>query len=176
MKKNQWLGGFFALIFLGLLTLFAFGLGHNPNALSLATKGSKIPAFSLPALLADKTLTNADLTAKQPYYLVNFFGSWCPSCYEEHPYLIQLSRHETLYGINWKDAPADGKHFLQNGGNPYDEIIVDAHSVLAIGMGVYGAPETFLIRADGTIVYRYAGALNERVWQAEFVPRIATLE
>lgn len=182
MMKRNYIFGIVGLvgatIFIGLMIIFALELHTNPNKLDLATKDTKIPHFSLPALLEDTEqieLTNTDLTSDKPYYLVNFWGSWCASCYAEHSYLLQLAQTQTIYGVNWKDERDNALRFIQRGGNPFTKIIVDAHSELAIGMGVYGAPETFLVTADGTIVYRYAGAMNASVWQEEFVPRINQL-
>ncbi|PIE44956.1 MAG: thiol:disulfide interchange protein [Gammaproteobacteria bacterium] len=176
MKKHYLFGMLFALIFVGLMGLFALGLKNDPNKLDLATKNSKIPAFSLPLLDSHKMISRSDLTTDKAYYLINFWGSWCPSCYAEHSYLLQLGQRETLYGVNWKDERSAGSRFIREGGNPFKAIIVDEHSVLAIGMGVYGAPETFVVKADGTILYRYAGPMSEAVWNKEFVPRIKTLE
>lgn len=175
MRKRYLFGAIFVTFFAGLITLFALGLKHNPDSLDLATKDSKLPEFALPSLLGDKMITNENFITDRPYYLLNFWGTWCPSCYKEHGYLMQLGNRETLYGINWKDDRMAAKQFIANGGNPYNEIIVDDKSFLAIGLGVYGAPETFLIKADGTIVHRYAGALNEVIWQKEFVPKIKIL-
>lgn len=176
MKKNTLFAALFVLVFSGLIGLFALGLGKNPNELDFVTKNTKLPAFSLPALLSDETLTNADLTSDKPYYLLNVFASWCAPCHTEHPYLLALGKKTPIYGINWREEGDNGKAFIRRLGNPYRNIIADKHSKLAIELGVVGAPETFLLKADGTILHRYAGALNERVWQAEFVPRIAALE
>ncbi len=177
IKKQTIFGIIYVLVFTGLIGLFALGLNNNPNELDLVTKDSKIPDFALPSLLDDKqTLTNADLTTDKPYYLVNFWGSWCPSCYQEHAYLLQLSQQETIYGVNWKDDYKLSRAFIREAGNPFKAIIIDDNSVLAIKMGVYGAPETFLIKADGTILHRYAGPMNTSVWQREFLPRIAKLK
>lgn len=177
MKKNTVLGVVIAGGFMVLMSLFALGLNNDPDDLDLVIKGEKLPTFSLPNLL-DKgaMLDNADLTTDKPYYLINFWGSWCAECYTEHPYLLALSNSETIYGVSWKDTRADALNFLEKGGNPYQQVIVDNNSVLAIAMGVYGAPETFLIAADATIIYRYAGALNAAVWQQEFMPRIEALK
>lgn len=175
MRKQYVLGALFAGAFLTLIALFAFGLTVNPNALDLATKDKKISAFALPALLTDSTLTNADLKTDKGYYLINFWGSWCTECYKEHPYLLLLGERETLFGVNWKDERSAAVQFIQRGTNPYKAIMVDDKSVLAIDMGVYGAPETFLVKADGTIIHRYAGPLNEQVWKREFIPQIKTL-
>lgn len=180
MKKNYLLATVIGGVFLALMAVFAAGLKNDPNELDLVVKGEKIPAFSLPALTLNasetRLITHADLTTDKPYYLVNFWGSWCPACYQEHPYLMQLSQTETIYGVNWKDEPAAALGFLQKGGNPFKQVIVDDNSLLAIGMGVYGAPETFLIAADGTIIYRHAGAMSAEVWQHDFLPKIKGLK
>ncbi|MBS9777512.1 MAG: DsbE family thiol:disulfide interchange protein [Gammaproteobacteria bacterium] len=175
IKKRYLLGLFFAALFCSLIGLFALGLNNDPNKLRLATKGNKIPEFSLPSLFSGELITNKDLVSTKPYYLINFWGSWCPSCYEEHPYLMNLQRSETIYGVNWKDETPAAKSFIKRGGNPFSKIIIDNDSTLAIGMGVYGAPETFLITSDGIILHRYAGAMNSTVWQKEFLPKIKQL-
>lgn len=162
------------VLFGALLMLLAVGLNRDPTVLDLATKGQKIPAFRLPDLLTNKMLTNADLRSEDAYYLINFWGSWCPQCHDEHAFLLKLAQTNTLYGVNWKDDSRAAKRFLAKA-NPFRQVIVDNDSELAIGMGVYGAPETFLIAADGTIIYRYAGALNEAIWNRLFTPKINTL-
>lgn len=177
MKRNLLLALVIGGAFMALMAIFALGLKNNPNDLDLVTKGEKIPPFSLPSLLDEKkTLNNADLVSKKNYYLLNFWGSWCPSCYKEHAYLMKLSQTETLYGVNWKDERADALRFIQQAGNPFTAIIVDNSSELAIGLGVYGAPETYLMAADGTIIHRYAGEMTEAVWKNEFLPTIKTLK
>lgn len=181
MKKNVLIAVVIGGAFILLMAIFAAGLRNDPNALDLVVKGEKIPEFSLPTLTAngvenDKMLTNTELSTDKNYYLINFWGSWCPECYKEHPYLMQLSQTTTLYGVNWKDEHSEALRFIQSRGNPYKQIIVDDHSVLAIGMGVYGAPETFLIAADGTIIYRHVGAMRTEVWQQDFLPKIKELK
>ncbi len=176
MKKNYLLAGVIGTAFIALMLLFALGLKNDPNELDLVTKGQKIPEFSLPSLTDDKTISNADLTSDKGYYLLNFWGSWCPSCYQEHPYLMELAKTETIYGVNWKDERKDGLGFIKQLGNPYTKIIADNDSELAIGLGVYGAPETYLIKTDGTIIYRYAGAMDGSVWHKVFLPKIKLLK
>ncbi len=176
MKKNYLLAGIIGGVFIALMVLFTLGLNNNPNELDLVTKGQKIPEFSLPSLTDEKIISNADLTSDKGYYLLNFWGSWCPSCYQEHPYLMRLSKTETIYGVNWKDERKDGLGFIGQGGNPFKAIITDNDSELAIGLGVYGAPETYLIKTDGTIIYRYAGAMSNAVWEKEFLPKIKALK
>ncbi|MGY0399996.1 MAG: DsbE family thiol:disulfide interchange protein [Ostreibacterium sp.] len=175
MKKSILLAVLIGGVFIALMITFAAGLKNDPNALDLVTKGEKISQFSLPLLTSDKLFTNNDFKTDKPYYLINFFGSWCPECYKEHSYLMQLSKTETIYGVNWKDTRRDGLAFIQKMGNPFNTILVDANSELAIDLGVYGAPETFLISKDGTILFRHISALDEEVWQRDFIPKIKAL-
>lgn len=162
------------LIFIGLLVLFFVGLGKDPTELPSVLTGKPMPAFALP-VLGDETRTigNADLAGKP--YLLNLWATWCPTCYVEHPYLLQLAQQGKirLIGLNYKDDRAKALQYLQRLGNPYETVLVDADGMLGIDLGVYGAPETFLVSADGTILYRRAGDLNERIWQDEIVPLLA---
>ncbi len=159
----------------GLLSVLALSLKNSPEQLDLVVKNDKIPVFSLPQLLSEQPIENSDLRTNQGYYLLNFWGSWCPACYTEQPFLMQLRRSQTIYGVNWRDDHQQALQFIGQYGNPFAGIIVDAHSQLAINMGVYGAPETYLITADHTIVYRHAGPLDQRIWAREFLPRIAKI-
>ncbi len=170
------LAGIIILGFVAIIALFANGLDKNSQKLQLATKNQKIIEFNLPDLLSDKFITLSELKSSKPYYLVNFWGSWCPACYQEHNFLLELSKKETIYGINWKDKKQDALAMMNDYGNPFTRIIVDDDSILAIGMGVYGAPETFLVKADGTILHRYAGPMDNKIWEDEFVPIIKEIE
>ena len=42
--------------------------------------------------------------------------------------------------------------------------------MLGLDLGVYGAPETFLIDAQGVIRYRHASNVNDRNWNEELKP------
>lgn len=163
-------------LFVALVLLFAKGLTSDPGELDNVTVENPVPSFSLPTLFSEKIIDNSDFVTDKSYYLMNFWGSWCPSCYDEHPLLMELSKDHTFYGVNWKDETDNAQKFINERGNPFAEIVVDDNSVLAIGMGVYGAPETFLIKKDGTIIYRLAKPLDMGLWNAEFIPRINQLE
>lgn len=160
--------------FAALIALFVSGLGQNPQELPSVTTGKALPAINLPALESDQQRhTSADLPQGEPY-LLNIWGSWCPACHDEHPYLLQLGKTIPIVGINWPaDNPneiADATAFLARHGNPYRLNLRDANGTLITDLGVYGAPETYLIAADGTIQHRYAGALTPQVWQEQFQP------
>ena len=72
--------------------------------------------------------------------------------------------------MNYKDETPAARQYLANLGNPFTHVIVDADGQLGLDLGVYGAPETFLINPQGEIVLRHAGDLNERVWKEKFLP------
>ena len=78
-----------------------------------------------------------------------------------------------LIGINYKDDPGKAMAWLGQFGNPYDLVLVDQDGLLGVELGVYGAPETFLLNPAGKIVYKRVGDVNERVWQEELRPRLA---
>lgn len=167
----------FAIITLGsfavLLGFFIGGLGKNPQLLPSVVTGKALPVIDLPAFNGPGRIHNQDLPQKKPY-LLNVWGSWCPACVAEHPYLLQLQKTIPIVGLNWPADNAgeseDGANFLTRHGNPYTTIMTDPDGTLITALGVYGAPETFLIDAQGRIVFRYAGPLSAEIWQQQFLP------
>lgn len=162
------------IVFIGLAWLLWRGLGTDPSKLPSALVGKAFPAFQLPSLLEpSKTLTVEQLKGKP--VLVNVFASWCPTCFAEHPYLIELAQKQNviIYGINYKDDREDALRYLQRLGNPYREIIYDQDGHLGVDLGVYGTPETFVIDATGKILYRHVGEINEQVWREILQPKLA---
>lgn len=149
------------------------GLFLNPQAMPSALVGKVIPEFSLPTLVHPKeTVTKADL--KGDIILLNVWATWCPTCKYEHPYLVEISKNPQvkLYGINYKDDAEAAKQWLRGYKNPYIFSAFDKEGTLGLDLGVYGAPETFVIDHHGIIRKRYAGALDTRVWRSEFEPLI----
>ena len=152
------------VLFLIMTALLFSGLGKDPTKLDSQLIGKSVPKFQKSTLLnANKLVTENDI--KGPA-LINVFASWCPSCYHEHPYLMQLAeRNEAIIiGLNYKDKRGAGLKFIQDLGNPYDLILFDDNGRLGIDMGVYGAPETFVVNSDNMIVYRHVGIVDENVW------------
>ena len=138
-----------------------------------------MPEFTLPALHEPgRTITNLDL-ADRPY-LLNVWGSWCPACRIEHPFIERLGREAPipLVGLNWKDERDDALRWLDRFGDAWDQQIVDFDGGLAIDLGVYGAPETFLVDHNGVIRHKHIGPIDadsfaDLMQRAEGLARIA---
>jgi cytochrome c biogenesis protein CcmG/thiol:disulfide interchange protein DsbE len=109
--------------------------------------------------------------------LLNVFGSWCATCQDEHPVLMAYARKfgVQLIGLDWKDDPDTAKRWLARFGNPYDTILVDTDGKAGIDFGVYGAPETFLVDAQGVVRYKHIGNLTPESIDRELTPAIARL-
>jgi cytochrome c biogenesis protein CcmG/thiol:disulfide interchange protein DsbE len=159
------------LAFLGLSALFLSRLGEDPNALPTALAGKPLPSFTLPALEGSGMVSAADIRGP---LLINVWATWCPSCYEEHPYLVELAaRGVPLVGLNYKDDTVQATRFLAERGNPFRTVIVDANGQLGLDLGVYGAPETFVVDAQGRIRQRIAGVLDETIFARDIAPVFA---
>lgn len=168
------------LAFLLLAALLGFGLAwnmkHDQREVPSPLIGKAAPVFALPVLNEPtRTFGSTDLAGKP--YLLNVFGSWCPSCVDEHPVLVRYARElgVPLIGYNWKDDPADATRWLARFGNPYDVIVADTVGRTAIDFGVYGAPETFLVDGRGTIRLKRIGALTPDYVESQLKPAIAAI-
>ncbi|NBB71207.1 MAG: DsbE family thiol:disulfide interchange protein [Alphaproteobacteria bacterium] len=159
-----------AVIGLGL----GFGLTRDAGEIPSALIDKKLPKFDLAALdgVDQPGLANTDLGGEVA--LVNVFASWCAPCRVEHPVLTRLAeaRGIPLYGINYKDAPADAVAWLAELGNPYRRIGVDPEGRTGIELGLTGVPETYVVDADGRIRYRHAGPLTPRDVDDTLLPLI----
>jgi cytochrome c biogenesis protein CcmG/thiol:disulfide interchange protein DsbE len=161
---------FIPLLLFVALALFLFrGLQLDPTELPSALIDRPLPAFELPALGMDRLLRREDVIGEVA--LFNVWATWCVSCRVEHPYLHQLAEQGVpIYGVNYKDADADALKWLRELGDPYRLNIVDAQGTLGLDLGVYGAPETYLVDADGLIRYRHVGVVDDRIWRDVLQP------
>ncbi len=151
-----------------LAVLLWRGLALDPNHMPSALANRPFPEFT--ALTLDgRPVGRADLLGRPA--LVNVWATWCPSCATEHAFLNRLAADGvTIYGIDYKDDADAARRWIAERGNPYRLIVADPDGRLGIDLGVTGAPETYLIDADGVVRQRYQGALDQRVWQREFAP------
>jgi cytochrome c biogenesis protein CcmG/thiol:disulfide interchange protein DsbE len=158
-------------IFGGLVLMFLWGLGRE-DQLPSARQGQPAPAVEIEPLGTGPLFTDADLrdgTVK----LVNFWASWCAPCRVEHKNLEAMKAQGiTLYGVNYKDKPANAIGFLEELGNPYTAIGADNKGRMALNWGVYGVPETYVIDGNGVIVLRFAGPITASILNKTILPAI----
>ncbi|GHE20897.1 DsbE family thiol:disulfide interchange protein [Halomonas urumqiensis] len=144
--------------FLALALFLYQGLSLNPFQRDSALMAREFPAFELATLEDAERRVDESLLATGELTLVNVWGEWCPECKREMPQLLDLAdRGIRLVGISYKDTREKGLGFLDEFGNPFEVNIFDPEGDLAFDLGVYGAPETFLVDADGVIRYHHTG-------------------
>lgn len=164
---------------LGLIVIFILGLDseRDPSLLPSPYVGKAMPEFELPTLKDPARTISSDMLKGQ-VSLVNVWATWCVGCRVEHPFLNQLAATEgiPIYGINWRDKRQDALSWLSQLGDPYTTSGFDEDGRVGIDWGVYGAPETFVIATDGTVVHRHAGALDQGIWDNEIAPIIEGLQ
>ena len=164
------------VLFIGLVAFLLVGLRRDPHEIPSPLINKSAPAFQLKQL-QDPTKTFSAQEMRGKVWLLNFWGTWCVACREEHPLLIQYAKTNAvpIYGVDYKDERATAMQMLVDEGNPYTLTASDPDGRLSIDYGVYGAPETFLIDRDGVIRYKQIGPITEDAWQKEILPRVKQL-
>lgn len=163
--------------FLVLAAFLYVGLGLNPREVPSPLIGKPAPAFTLPQLHEpDKQFSSQEMKGK--VWLLNVWASWCVSCREEHPVLVELARQNIVpvYGLDYKDKREDGEGWLARGGDPYVLSISDADGRVGIDYGVYGVPETYLIDKQGIIRYKEIGPVTPQKLRDKILPLVAELQ
>lgn len=164
-------------VFAVLAVFLAIGLNLRPSEVPSPLIDKPAPAFSLPELHApDKHIGPADLRGQ--VWLFNVWASWCVSCREEHPVLLQLAKmgEVPIYGLNYKDTRQDAVRWLQQLGNPYTVSAFDETGQVGIDYGVYGVPETYVIDRDGVIRHKHIGPITPEVLRDEILPIVRKLK
>ncbi|WP_340480056.1 DsbE family thiol:disulfide interchange protein [Vibrio anguillarum] len=161
--------------FLGLVVVFVTQLvknteGDDPTKLESVLIGKSVPEFRLEDLAEPGKLYDQAIFKGEPL-LLNVWATWCPTCYAEHQYLNRLAGDGVkIIGLNYKDQRDKAVQWLNELGNPYLISLFDGNGMLGLDLGVYGAPETFLIDANGVIRYRHVGDVNPTNWQTTLQP------
>lgn len=156
------------LVTLGLGTLLWLGLGNNPYSQDEATLGRTLPAWQSDNLLDGGPIDTAALKGEP--FVLNVWASWCANCRAEHPLLSELAGTVPLYGLNYRDKGDAARAWLIQAGNPYRAVLADPDGKLALELGVYGTPETYLFAADGALLARHTGELTNEIWLRQFAP------
>jgi cytochrome c biogenesis protein CcmG, thiol:disulfide interchange protein DsbE len=165
------------VLFIALVAFLLIGLHRDPHEVPSPLINKPAPAFQLPQLQdPSKTISTQDMRGK--VYVLNFWGSWCIACRDEHPLLVEYAKQKVvpIYGVDYKyandgtDERPAAKQFLSELGNPYTQIFYDADGRTSIDYGVYGAPESFLIDKNGVIRFKQIGPITEDVWNQKIVP------
>lgn len=172
------------VLFAGLGAVFAWALFNNSGGVLPSTYLARpAPAFSMPLLdrsatpdpsgLTTGVFDNRDLQAGG-VTVVNLWASWCAPCRIEHPQLMALAERSdvTLFGIAYHDDPQASRLFLEELGDPFAKVGVDAQGQTALKWGVEGVPETFVINGDGAVVFKHTGPISPEELQSVIIPAI----
>ncbi|MCX2759232.1 DsbE family thiol:disulfide interchange protein [Vibrio sp. Sgm 22] len=164
-----------SLIALALIVVlgFVFALDNKQQSTIVSEQQRAFPEFTSTVLVnnegasGQQEITLTDVT-QHPYQLVNVWASWCGICKTEHAFLLKLhNKGIPIVGLNYRDNTAAAINVLSNDGNPYLKVISDPQGKLALELGVIGTPETYLVDADGQIIKKLLGVINDSVWQNE---------
>jgi len=192
MNRYFWILGAFA----ALVVLLAVGLGLNPRDIPSPLVGKPVPTFKLAVLSTpDKTFGPEELRGKP--WLLNVWASWCVSCRQEHPILVQFSKKVDvpLIGLNYKEVRGDGgfdmsklpaeeerkmalqraNQWLAQHGDPYKLTAMDIDGRVGIDFGVYGVPETYVIDKEGIIRMKHTGPITPDILAKKIMPLLAEL-
>jgi cytochrome c biogenesis protein CcmG/thiol:disulfide interchange protein DsbE len=162
------------IVFAGLVVFFFIGLRLNPGEIQSPLVGKPAPAFALESLGDPARQVGSADFAGRPW-LLNAWATWCAGCRDEHEALMAIARQYRvpMVGLNWRDDRALALRWLDQLGNPYVAVAFDQDGRTAIDWGVYRAPETFLIGADGTVLRKHIGAITVEAFERDFVPLLA---
>lgn len=163
------------VVFAGLCIMLYMRLGKPTEIVTNTALERPVPTFELPLLSDTSRMVTNDNLPKQPY-LMNIWGSWCPTCIVEHPFLLELEeRGVNIVGVNYKDEIGNALSYLNERGDPFSMSIQDSKGQFALDLGLTGAPETFVVDAEGVIRQHIIGELNEQNWQERVAPCLMVL-
>lgn len=163
------------IVFIGLLVMLYMRLGKPTDIVTNTALERPVPPFELPLLSDTSRIMTNDNLPDQPF-LLNVWGSWCPTCIIEHPFLMQLEeRGVNLVGVNYKDDIGDALSYLNRGGDPFSMSIQDLSGQFALDLGLTGAPETFVVDGKGVIRQHIIGEVHESNWQSRITPCLMVL-
>lgn len=164
------------IVFVVLAALFWRGLSLDPNEMPSSRLDDPVPAFSLRTVKDPERVVTPEIFQGQ-VSLLNVWATWCQACRIEHPFLNKLAEQGVpIYGVNYKDDVAEAQRWLEKLHDPYRLSVVDASGDLGVDLGVFGAPETYVIDKQGVIRHRHVGVVGQRVWDEEIGPLVERLK
>ena len=168
-------------LFVALAAFLALGLQLNPHEVPSPLVGRQAPSFALPRLGSDPAIDPGRFSPaemKGRVWMLNVWASWCVSCRQEHPVLMDLAKSAVvpLVGLDYKDEAANARRWLVQHGDPYLLSAVDLDGRVGIDYGVYGVPETYVIDKAGTIRYKQIGPLTADVMHDKILPLVRNLQ
>jgi DsbE subfamily thiol:disulfide oxidoreductase len=126
--------------------------------------GAPVPGFS-----------SAGIAGEAVY--VNAFASWCPSCREEHPALMEFARSGVkILGVASLDEPAKTLAFLREHGNPFVNVGVDRKGYLFRALGARGIPAHFVFAPAPKLVLAAQGPMDFAQLRERIAPLLAGLK
>ena len=158
-------------LFGALLAFFYVGIDRDKQTLPSPLIGKAAPQFQLPAVQdPSQNVSSRDFAGKP--YVLNVWATWCVECRHEHKALLEIARRGEIpiVGLDWKDDRSQAQQWLQQLGNPYAVTAFDDEGRVAIDWCVYGAPETFLIDAEGKVLFKHISPMTLEVWERDFLP------
>jgi len=144
---------------------------YDPSALPSALIGKPVPPSSLSTLTDADSEIDVSVKMHRKPFLLNVWATWCVACRAEHEYLNRLADTGIeVIGLNYKDDREDAQRWLDQLGDPYSFVLVDSEGTYGLELGVYGAPETYVVDSQGTVRYRHVGVMNQRAWDKFILP------
>ncbi len=164
-------------VFAVLVAFLGIGLGLNPREVPSPLVGKPAPPFKLAQLQQPgQPFGKEDMLGK--VWLFNVWASWCVSCRQEHPLLMDLAKTRVvpIVGLNYKDQPDEAAAWLRQFGDPYALSVADRDGRVGIDYGVYGVPETFVIDKAGVIRYKQIGPVTAQSLRDKILPLVRELQ
>lgn len=167
-------------LFIILALLLWRGLSNDPTNMPSALLNKSVPVFSLPVLAAPENPADVIQVTQDIFKghvsLLNVWATWCVTCKQEHEYLLELQKEGVrIIGVNYKDDTAGAEKWLRTLHNPYYLSVIDEDGRFGLDLGVFGAPETYIVDKEGIIRYKHIGEVNKEVWLTTLQPIINAL-
>lgn len=129
--------------------------------LTRPSKGDAAPPFELKTV-EGKSVSSAAYRGQ--LVVVHFWATWCGSCLEEFPPLVQFSRDFANDGLSVvaisEDRDLGELSSFLSAAKPDFPVLIDDGGVVADAYHSYGVPESFIIGRDGVILWRYDGSVD----------------